>query len=70
MFEEVKIYKSYFLKFYKFREWFGVSVGVKCFILGLFLKLKLDLGIDEVDIIYDFNIKLRFFKGIIFGNNK
>lgn len=70
MLEEVKTYKSHFLKPYKPREWFGVSAGVKCLIPGLFLKPKLDSGIDEVDIIYDSNIKPRFFKGTISGNNK
>lgn len=70
MLEEVKTYKSHFLKPYKPREWFGESAGVKCLIPGLFLKPKLDSGIDEVDIIYDSNIKPRFFKGTISGNNK
>lgn len=70
MLEEVKTYKSHFVKPYKPREWFGVSAGVKCLIPGLFLKPKSDSGIDEVDIIYDSNIKPRFFKGTISGNNK
>lgn len=70
MLEEVKTYKSHFVKPYKPREWFGISSGVKCLIPGLFLKPKSDSGIDEVEIINDSNIKPRFFKGTISGNNK
>lgn len=57
-----------------FREWFGKiisrSFGVKCFILGLFLKLKFDFSVDEVDIVNDNDIKLMFLKGMILGFNK
>lgn len=70
MLEEVKIYKSYFLKLYKFREWFGIYLGFKCLILGLFLKFKLDFGFDEVEIEKIFDVVLLFLKGIIFGSNK
>lgn len=38
--------------------------------MGLFLKLKFDFSVDEVDIVNDNDIKLMFLKGMILGFNK
>lgn len=69
MIEEVKNFKSYFLKLYKFREWLGNYLGVKCLILNLFINLKFNIGVDEIEVVDDFDVLLKFLKGIIFGCN-
>lgn len=70
MLEEVKTYKSHFLKPYKPREWLGVHSGFKCLIPGLFLKSKLDSGFDEVEIEKTLDVAPLFLKGTISGSNK
>lgn len=70
MLQEVKTYKSHFLKPYKPREWLGVHSGFKCLIPGLFLKSKSDTGFDEVEIENTLGVAPLFFKGTISGSNK